>query len=153
MCSWRTDRESQSTSWRSNPGARNPLFSRTDSGTQNPASEHTDPESRSTSWRTVRGSSTNPFPDGRGRGRGRGNRGNRGGRGGRGGAHDTHTSSSDRDILEGLSDAPLLTLQKPTRDSSGREIKIEDQQYIGSYNWVSSLDQPTIIVPGKLCLL
>lgn len=56
---------------------------------------------------------------------------------------------SDRDIFEGLSDAPLCTLEKPGHGEAGKEIKIEDLEYIGSYNWITAPDgQPTIIVPG-----
>lgn len=56
--------------------------------------------------------------------------------------------ASDRDLTEGLSTTALQTITKVEGQSSDKEVKISDFQYIGSYNWVDA-SSPTIIVPGK----
>lgn len=71
-------------------------------------------------------------------------RGNRGAS-----AYASFSLPPDRDILEGLNISALSTLKKPSQASTGKEIKIKNQEYIGSYNWTSAPEgQPTIIVPG-----
>ncbi|KAL6303150.1 hypothetical protein BKA93DRAFT_886705 [Sparassis latifolia] len=52
---------------------------------------------------------------------------------------------SDRDTLLGLRVAP--TLPKP-EDVAGEDIAIKDVAYLGSYNWLDSVE-PTIVVPGS----
>lgn len=60
----------------------------------------------------------------------------------------------DRDITDGLLPVPSQTLRVPKdKTLPPDDVKVENLQYLGSYNWVKgSEDHPTMIVPGTFLL-
>jgi hypothetical protein len=57
----------------------------------------------------------------------------------------------DREIMEGLALNSVRTIQQLDIDLADRDIKINDFEYIGSYNWIKSpAESPMIVVPGKI---
>ncbi|KAF9063294.1 hypothetical protein BDP27DRAFT_1335277 [Rhodocollybia butyracea] len=60
-------------------------------------------------------------------------------------------AENERDITEGLLPVPIQTFKIPRADTLvlTDPVKIRDLQYLGSYNWIGSKDQPTILVPGS----
>ncbi|EPQ54880.1 hypothetical protein GLOTRDRAFT_77669 [Gloeophyllum trabeum ATCC 11539] len=53
-----------------------------------------------------------------------------------------------RDYHEGLEATAVKVFSKPSAESFKEKIKIENLQYLASYNWVEAA-KPTIIVPGS----
>ena len=82
---------------------------------------------------------------------GRGNWAYRGRGRGRGFGSQTQPDAGPprRDIMEGLKSSPLHGLAKPSIPAGKSEIKVEDLEFLGSYNWKTS-PQPAIVVPGNL---
>jgi len=63
----------------------------------------------------------------------------------------THeTLPPDLDIMDGLLETPLRSIEIPSEDPEQEKVTVKDCTYIGSYNWLKG-DSPTILVPGKLC--
>lgn len=60
----------------------------------------------------------------------------------------------DRDITDGLLPVPSQTLKVPKgKTLPPGDVKVENLQYIGSYNWVKGSEaNPTMIVPGMFFL-
>src|SRR5688572_5715543 len=95
---------------------------------------------------------------GQGRGRGRGRGGRSRGRGGRGSAPPSSSALQAttgrrrrKDIMDGLLPNPLESpnLLIPALDGDEEDIRIQDFEHIGSYNWLDR-PKPTILVPGEL---
>ena len=55
-----------------------------------------------------------------------------------------------RDIMEGLIDKPLKTIQRDHVPKM-KDVAITNLEYVASYNWIES-EEPTIIVPGMYAL-
>src|SRR6185369_6520110 len=63
------------------------------------------------------------------------------------GSFGPHRLPGDRDVMEGLLQTTLQTIPKILSRPNDTEVKVNDLECIGSYNWTDS-GSPTIIVPG-----
>jgi hypothetical protein len=54
----------------------------------------------------------------------------------------------DRGIMDGLIPDVLQTISKPSIPLNEPEVKIRNEEYIGSFDWVDA-QTPTIVVPGQ----